>query len=210
MRTVKGIIIRVVDYKEKDKLLTIATFDKGIVCVNARGVRGANAKLKAYVNLLTFGEFDLTEAKNGFILSGVEVTDNFYNCWTDTLKYSACMLCIELFEKVANEQEESNFELLNLIKALKEINYNSDFSLIYGLWFMAKTAENEGVDFSGISDYNKEVYDLVLKLSKSDNITEIVDLKEINVLNGIKFLNLLYKSTLNINLKVIPEILKAL
>jgi hypothetical protein len=208
MLTVKGIIIRVVDYKEKDRLLTIASLGKGLLCANAKGVRGALAKLKCYSSLLTFGTFYLTETKSGYILSGVDCEDSFFNLWTDAVKYSAGILCIELFEKIAKEQDEIDYEILLLLKALKDINYSDNFSLLYALLFMAKMLTNLGVEYNEIKDYDADIYILIDNLLKNENDINGIEYTESNVKKGIQFLNLLLKNSLNINLKVIPEILK--
>ncbi|HKL74397.1 MAG TPA: DNA repair protein RecO [Clostridia bacterium] len=208
MLTVKGIITRVVDYKEKDRLLTIASFDKGLICVNARGVRGANAKLKGYASILTFGYFHLTETKSGYILSGVDCEENFFNLWTDTVKYSAGVLCLELFEKIAKEQDDNNQEIILLLKAMNSINYSEQYPLLYALLFMANMMVNLGVDYEEINDYDKDVYALITKLLASENDISKVGYTEQKVKKGIQFLNMLLKNSFNIKLKVISELFK--
>lgn len=210
MLVLKGIIIRVVDYKEKDRLLSIATFGKGIITVNARGVRSEKAKLKSYANIFTFGDFTLTDTKCGYVLSGVDCEENFYNCWTDATKYCASVLCLELFEKIAREQDNINGELINLLKALREINYNETNALFFSLSFMAKSAKGNGIDCKEIEQYNKEVYDLIEEFSKKDYDKIMPDVRIDLALEGIKLLNLLFKNYLNINIKSINEILKLL
>jgi DNA repair protein RecO (recombination protein O) len=206
----KGIIIRTVDYKEKDKLLSIATFEKGLICVNAKGVRAPNAKLKSYANVLTFGEFTLTEGKAGYLLSGVDCQENFFNCWTDTIKYSASMLCVELLEKISKQQEEIVYELVTLLKVLNNINYSDTYPLVYSLEYMAKMSDSLGLDYDVINDHNPKVYELIKRLSSEESDICKDDIKENDIINGIKFLNMIFKSSLNINLKIITEILKTL
>ena len=42
--TVRGLVIRAVDYKEADRILTVLTEEMGKITVGARGVRRKNAK----------------------------------------------------------------------------------------------------------------------------------------------------------------------
>lgn len=207
MLTVKGIIIRVTDYKEKDRLLTLAAFNKGLLTVNAKGARGEKARLKCYSNLLTFGEFQLTEAKNRYILCGVDCEENFFNLWTDPARYSAGILCLELFEKVARENDDINEELLRLLKALRDINYSPSYPLVFAARFMTQIMTANGVDYKEIAFYDEDVYRLVERIAKE---TEIPDSEEIYVKKGIQFLGILLKNALNIHLRVISEILKTL
>ncbi|NLL56747.1 MAG: DNA repair protein RecO [Clostridiales bacterium] len=210
MLTVKGIIIRVVDYKEKDRLLTIAALDKGLICVNAKGARGEKAKLKGYVNLLTFGDFHLTQAKTGYILRGVDCKESFFNLWTDTAKYSAGILCIELFEKIAREQDDINSEITLLLNALKDINYGNNYALLYALKFMAITMSDLGIEYKEITKYDVDIYELINKLVKNNANIDDIAYSENNVKKGIQLLNLLLKNAVNINLRVIPQILKTI
>ena len=59
----KGICLRATDYKEKDKLLTIATLEKGIITVKAAGARSPKAKLKSGCMPLVWGNFRLRKPK---------------------------------------------------------------------------------------------------------------------------------------------------
>ena len=50
-QTVRGLIIRSVDYKEADKILTVLTDTRGCLTVKARGVRRKGSRLKAAAQL---------------------------------------------------------------------------------------------------------------------------------------------------------------
>lgn len=43
---VNGIVLRAVDYKDSDKIITLFTIEKGIITAGAKGVKKAGAKLK--------------------------------------------------------------------------------------------------------------------------------------------------------------------
>ena len=55
-QTVRGLIIRSVDYKEADKILTVLTDTRGCLTVKARGVRSKGSRLKAAAQLFAFSQ----------------------------------------------------------------------------------------------------------------------------------------------------------
>jgi len=67
---VKGIVVSSVDYNESDKILTILTFEKGKITVNAKGVRKKSSKLSHIARVLYCGVFDIVNTHNRFILVG--------------------------------------------------------------------------------------------------------------------------------------------
>ena len=54
--TTQGIVLREVNYKEADKILTVLTRDFGKRTVKARGCRRKNSRLTAGSQLLVFSE----------------------------------------------------------------------------------------------------------------------------------------------------------
>lgn len=57
----QGLVLREVNYKEADKILTVLTRDYGKIILKARGVRRAGSPLKAACQLLAYGEFTFFE-----------------------------------------------------------------------------------------------------------------------------------------------------
>ena len=55
--TIRGLVLRVTDYKDKDAVITLLTEDLGRISVKARGLRRKNSPLVAPCQLLAFGEF---------------------------------------------------------------------------------------------------------------------------------------------------------
>ena len=55
----KMLVLRAVDYKESDRILTVLTPDLGRVTVKARACRRKGSRLAAAVQLLTYSEAGL-------------------------------------------------------------------------------------------------------------------------------------------------------
>lgn len=90
----KGIVIRETPKGETSKLLTVLTSDRGVITVNAKGVRQLSSPYIKSARLFAFSEMLLYE-KNGFYtLTEASLVCDFYMLSADIKKYSlACYLC---------------------------------------------------------------------------------------------------------------------
>ena len=119
---VKGIVLGGTNVKDKDKLLTLFTLEKGKITASMRGVRGDKAKLKSAKDIFTFGDFVLEEGKNSNIVTAVDVIDNFYGLSQNIEKYYEACAIIDIVSKVATE--EANPQLfIEIVKSLKALCY---------------------------------------------------------------------------------------
>ena len=72
---VTGIVLDAMPYKEKDKLIHIFTIELGLVTGILKGVSSPKAKLKFAGQPFCFGKFDLTVARDFYVVKGVDVID---------------------------------------------------------------------------------------------------------------------------------------
>lgn len=120
---VKAVVIGGVNVKEKDKLLTIFTLEKGKMSVSMKGVRGDKAKLKSAKDVFTFGDFVIEEGKFSNIVTSVDIIDNFYTLSGDIDKYYEACAIVDVVLKVASEPNPQLF--IEFIKALKTLCYEN-------------------------------------------------------------------------------------
>ncbi len=200
---VTALVIRGTDYGEKDKIITLATAD-GIITAIAKGVRSPKSKLKGFAGILNFGEFGLSEGKNGYILNGASVTESFQACWTDTERYASAMLCLEVYEKSAKGGE--SLSLANLLRALGEINYGEFYPPATALRYGVKSAADMGLDVTeGVfPDDVSRIFTTLLDDADTEELLRDVGVHDVK--RCLKHLALGYKSELNINLTVAYEI----
>ena len=78
-QNVKGIIIKLIDYKEADKLASIFSLERGIVTAKFAGVKRDKAKFKSVAQPFTFADFTLFEKKDHLTVTGAEIVDSFQN-----------------------------------------------------------------------------------------------------------------------------------
>ena len=200
--SVKGVIIRVTDYKDKDKILDIFT-PNGFIVATAKGVRNPSAKLKSAVSVLTYGEFVFQSGRGKKVLSGVEPIDTFFVCWTEPKKYATAMVCCELLEKVYKKEEETTEEFLIFLKAIGEIAYGENCVATL-LWFFTKCAERSGCDYRAVAEYDPDTY-LLIETAAAGTETGVVGVEERDLFPALRVMAFIFKSELGFELYSLRE-----
>jgi DNA repair protein RecO (recombination protein O) len=99
----KGIIIKRVNYKEADKILTIFTPNMGKISALAKGVRKTTSKLGGHLELFGSVNLILAEGKGFDIVTSVEKNCHFKNLCFDLDKASHAYYVCELVDKFTHE-----------------------------------------------------------------------------------------------------------
>ena len=112
--TLRGMVIRTVDYRDNDRILTLFTAEQGRVDAKARNCRKATSPLLACTQPFTYGEYQFFYHKNKYIVDQGEVLESFYPLREDVGRFAAAALCAALcLEGVqAEESSEAIFSLL--------------------------------------------------------------------------------------------------
>jgi len=84
--TIRGLVLRVTDYNDRDALLTLLTRDHGKLTVKARGLRRKNSPLTAPCQLLALGEFTLFEYKGMYTINEAHCVELFQGLRKDLQK----------------------------------------------------------------------------------------------------------------------------
>ncbi|MBD5161983.1 MAG: DNA repair protein RecO [Oscillibacter sp.] len=114
---VKGIVLRAVDTKESDRILTILT-PGGKLPVVAKGARSRKSRVTACTQLLVYAEFTLSESRGWQYLSEGNTIELFDGVRRDVGLLSLASYFAELTEAVALEDTESGEVLSLLLNAL--------------------------------------------------------------------------------------------
>lgn len=124
----KGIIIKRVNYKEADKILTIFTPNMGKISALARGVRKTTSKLGGHLELFGSVNLILAEGKAFDIVTSVEKNYYFKNLCFDLNKTSHAYYVCELVDKFTHEDFKDT-RLYNLLfLTLEAINYEDSIN----------------------------------------------------------------------------------
>ena len=163
---VKAIVLGGIDYKEKDKLVTLFTLEHGIVSVIFRGVKNANAKLKSAKEMFSFGDFIFLDGKFKTVISA-DIIDSFFDITKDIKKYYIACAIIEIVKAILPQGDVNSELFLNTLKSLKLLAYETVDPLIVLNKFLICAFEGFGYKFDtnvcnncGITLLNKKYMNL--------------------------------------------------
>ena len=123
--TTQGIILREVNYKESDKILTVLTRTGGKVTVKARGCRRKGSRLAASTQLLVYSEMTLFSYRDHYTLNEAEPLELFWGVRSDVEKVALGSYFAEVLEAVVGEEQPDPAVLsllLNALYALDRLN----------------------------------------------------------------------------------------
>ena len=112
--TTKALVLRGVDYKESDKILTLLTSDMGKLTASARGCRKKGSSIAAGCQLLCWSEMVLYEYQGRWVVKEANTERQFRGVREDLEKLALACYLAEVTEVLAVEGLPSP-ELLSLI-----------------------------------------------------------------------------------------------
>ena len=112
--TTKALVLRAVDYKESDKILTLLTAGQGKLTASARGCRKKGSQIAAGCQLLCWSEMVLYDYKNRWQVKETATERQFQGVRTDIEKLALACYFAEVTEVLAVEGLPCP-ELLSLI-----------------------------------------------------------------------------------------------
>lgn len=146
LKTVKAICLNATDYRESDKLLVLLCPEIGKLVSRIRSVKSPKSKLKAGASPNCYAEYTLQNGSGLYVVTGVEVIDQFFNTWVDPEKNLAAAAVTEALELFTTEGVEAEKEFMSGLKALFGINYGEAHPYIYLLRFMTGLLREIGTD----------------------------------------------------------------
>jgi len=146
--TVKGVVLKTTEYKDNDKLLTILTLEKGKILVKARGVKKSTSKLKAFCQSFCFADFELASSGAGYVLTGVNEIENFYNLTTNIDKFSYAFCVLELVDKICAENQEYISIFIDMLKTLQQMTKDNVDCRLVLCKFILNLLNHEGFNIN--------------------------------------------------------------
>ena len=150
-QNLKGIIVKLIDYKEADKLASIFSLEKGLITAKFAGVKRDKAKMKAVAQPFTFADFNLIDKANHLTITGAEVLDNFSNVLTDYNKTMCGYIVLDIIRSILPKEKAEQDIFLLTISALKNIEQQNEFiaTIDYILKFI--TLSGMGLKFDNMN-----------------------------------------------------------
>lgn len=112
--TIRGLVLRVTDYNDRDALLTLLTQRHGKLTVKARGLRRKNSPLIAPCQLLSYAEFTLFEYRGMYTINEAHSIELFQGLRRDLQKLSLGTYFAQASEVLCQE-DLPNPELQSLV-----------------------------------------------------------------------------------------------
>ncbi len=121
---VNALVIRAIDYKDNDRILTLYSLEKGKITAGIKGVKKAGAKLKFCSEPFCFAEYILAEKGGRYTVISASYIDSFYDLRLDIKKYYLSSVVLE-FLNLQTENEMQDVNLFDIaINTLKNICYS--------------------------------------------------------------------------------------
>jgi len=112
-KTTAGLVLREVNYKESDKILTVLTKDEGKLTVKAQGARSKRSRISAAAQLLAYSDMTLVQYQGRWTMKEAETKELFSGLRQDVVRLSLGAYVAELLETLSDE-DSANPELLTL------------------------------------------------------------------------------------------------
>lgn len=103
-----AIVIRVRDFDEADKIVTLLTREEGKVQAVAKGARRPRNRFSAACQLFTHAKVQCFHGRNMDTLSQTEITESFRKLREDLTKMAYATYACELMDEMLKEKEKNN------------------------------------------------------------------------------------------------------
>ncbi len=117
---VKGLVVKTIDYKESDRLITLLT-DEGKLVLRIRGCRKSGSKLRYAANLFYHGEYILQKTKGGIVVVGVDTINTYYQIVENLDSFYVGSVILEVADKLSREDYPDTVLYDFIIKCLDEL-----------------------------------------------------------------------------------------
>ena len=110
---VTGLVVRSVNYGERDRILTVYTEEKGLITVTANGSRSLKSRAVVAAELFCYSRYLLAYQNGRYTLKEVELLESFFDLRQDVTKVALAAYVCEVLSHVGTENEADR-ELLRL------------------------------------------------------------------------------------------------
>ncbi|MFO7635899.1 MAG: DNA repair protein RecO [Clostridia bacterium] len=140
--TVRGIVVKTMDYNEADKILTILSFEKGRMSIIARGVRKQGSQLSFCTRLFYCGIFECVVSREKNILTGSRMMQDFSSLSESLERLYCASHYVEVAACVILEDQPSEEQMKLLLNTLYMLSTGrSDLRLLSSIFELRLLAQ---------------------------------------------------------------------
>jgi DNA repair protein RecO (recombination protein O) len=131
---VEAIVLRMMDYKESDSIVTLFSRESGKVSVVAKGVKKVKSKHGAACQLFTYGHYSFYKSKQLGTLRHAEISSSFYDLRASLDHAAACSYVNELVDLMVRDGEPNEPLFEQYLAALQAIESGKEARFIVQLF----------------------------------------------------------------------------
>lgn len=187
---IKGIVAKLIDYQDADKLASIFTLEYGMITTKFTGVKKDKAKMKAIAQPFVFAEFDLNKKGDKRAVIGANLLDNFPLIISSYEKTMCGYILLDMLATILPQEKPEQDIFLLALSSLKEIENSNEYIAL--IKFILKFFQFSGMGiefpetqyayfdrFAGefitkpnqtATQIDKKVYETLVKISNEEEI----------------------------------------
>ena len=122
----KGIILKLTEHKDADKLASVFSLEFGKIGVKFTGVKRDGAKLKSVAQPFCFAEFVAT-GNSGLVVTSAEIIDGFTAILTDYNKTICAYIVLDIINSILPKEKPETDIFVLALSALKAIEQENEY-----------------------------------------------------------------------------------
>lgn len=167
----EGIVLKRVNFGEKDKFLTIFSKNSGKITLLAKGIRNIQSKKAPHLELFTHVSFFVAAGRNLDIITEAYTLENFPHLRKNLKKIAFSYNIAEILDRICAEHQEHKNIYTLLVETLRIIDNNSDGNLktvidefiLKILWDLGYLVRGKTLPSDELKTYLEEVMEKSLK-----------------------------------------------
>ena len=158
-----AIVLKAVDYKDNDKILTLFSPALGRITAGAKGVKKAKAKLSFAAQPFCFAEYVLAEKGGRYTVTGAYLHESFLSLRYDIVRFYAACALAEVCLTVLYENESHEGLFIALIEGLKSLSLAEEDAAEAVITFMLVALRESGypIDLSYAEECDGDIGDKI-------------------------------------------------
>jgi DNA repair protein RecO (recombination protein O) len=143
---INALMLRAVDYKDNDKILTLLSPEMGKLSAGIRGVKKPTSKLRFAAQPFCFGEYVLAQKGEKYTVIGATETESFYDLRLSVEKLYAASAVCEVACALAYEGEEGGALFVPCIEALTDMCSQNEGNVLVKFLITALAVSGYGLN----------------------------------------------------------------
>ena len=123
----QGIVLKLIDYKDANKLASIFTFHHGITTAKFTGIKKEKAKLKAVAQPFVLADFTFSKTRSNKTVTGANMIDNFYQILANYNKTICGYIVLDVVKTLLPENQPEQDLFLITVASLKNIETQNEY-----------------------------------------------------------------------------------